>query len=177
METENGMEIERKWLVSGWPESVGVHLNLVKEEKMRQGYVSVEPTVRIREEISAQDPEETTYLLTFKSSGLLSRKEIEFPIEKRYFAELEELISHPLVPKVRRTYALPNGLLLEVNHVDGEAETAFWYAEVEFRTEEEARAWKVNSEGLARYLSNEVTEKAGFSMGAYWKKTRLSCLQ
>ena len=47
METENGMEIERKWLVSDWPEKAGVNLNLVKEEKMRQGYVSVEPTVRI----------------------------------------------------------------------------------------------------------------------------------
>ena len=109
MEMENGMEIERKWLVSDWPEKAGVNLNLVKEEKMRQGYVSVEPTVRIREEISARNPEEASYLLTFKSSGLLSRKEIEFPIEKRYFAELEELISHPLVPKVRRTYALPEG--------------------------------------------------------------------
>ena len=91
METENGMEIERKWLVSDWPEKAGVNLNLVKEEKMRQGYVSVEPTVRIREEISVRNPEEASYLLTFKSSGLLSRKEIEFPIEKRYFAELEEL--------------------------------------------------------------------------------------
>ena len=176
METENGMEIERKWLVSDWPEKAGVNLNLVKEEKMRQGYVSVEPTVRIREEISMRNTKEASYLLTFKSSGLLSRKEIEFPIEKRYFAELEELISHPLVPKVRRTYALPDGLFLEVNHVDGEAETAFWYAEVEFRSEEEARSWKANSERLARYLSNEVTEKAGFSMGAYWKKTRISGL-
>jgi len=41
------MEIERKWMVPGWPDAA---LPLVKEEIMRQGYVTVRPTVRIREE-------------------------------------------------------------------------------------------------------------------------------
>ena len=41
-----GMEIERKWMVQGWPEGYPLR----KEEEMRQGYVSVRPTVRIREE-------------------------------------------------------------------------------------------------------------------------------
>ena len=40
------MEIERKWMVKGWPEG----LPLRKEFAMRQGYISVRPTVRIREE-------------------------------------------------------------------------------------------------------------------------------
>lgn len=40
------MEIERKWLVSGWPQG----LPLREEFRMRQGYISVHPTVRIREE-------------------------------------------------------------------------------------------------------------------------------
>ena len=41
------MEIERKWMVNGWPEG----LPLKEEFAMRQGYISVRPTVRIREEI------------------------------------------------------------------------------------------------------------------------------
>ena len=40
------MEIERKWMVKGWPEG----LPLREEFAMRQGYISVRPTVRIREE-------------------------------------------------------------------------------------------------------------------------------
>ena len=40
------MEIERKWMVNGWPEG----LALKEEFAMRQGYISVRPTVRIREE-------------------------------------------------------------------------------------------------------------------------------
>ena len=43
------MEIERKWMVKGWPlESAA--LPMVREQTMRQGYISVRPTVRIREE-------------------------------------------------------------------------------------------------------------------------------
>ena len=38
------MEIERKWMVKGWPEG----LPLREEFAMRQGYISVRPTVRIR---------------------------------------------------------------------------------------------------------------------------------
>ena len=40
------MEIERKWMVKGWPlESAA--LPMVREQTMRQGYISVRPTVRI----------------------------------------------------------------------------------------------------------------------------------
>ena len=45
------MEIERKWMVNGWPEGEGFPALPLKEEfGMRQGYISVHPTVRIREE-------------------------------------------------------------------------------------------------------------------------------
>ena len=43
------MEIERKWMVTGWPEG----LPMEEEFAMRQGYISVRPTVRIREEALA----------------------------------------------------------------------------------------------------------------------------
>ena len=40
------MEIERKWMVTGWPEG----LTQTSDYQMDQGYVSVRPTVRIRRE-------------------------------------------------------------------------------------------------------------------------------
>ena len=57
------MEIERKWMVKGWPEG----LSLREEFAMRQGYISVRPTVRIRKE--ALTGGETKYILCFKSGS------------------------------------------------------------------------------------------------------------
>lgn len=164
------MEIERKWMVKGWPRA---DLPLVKEERMRQGYVSVLPTVRIREE--AELGGRTAYVLCFKSvseDGGLSRKEIELDIPQETFAQLEELIGLPLINKVRRSYRLPDGLLLEVNWVDRGLATEYWYAEVEYESAEKALTWDPAAADLAAYLSDEVTMLPGQSMGAYWEATR-----
>jgi len=161
------MEIERKWLVNGWPKG------LVQTEAftMRQGYVTVRPTVRIREEAPAGG--ETKYILCFKSQGGLAREEVETEIPKQTFDEVaQKIIARPLIEKVRRGYALPGGLVLEVNLVDAGQPGEFMYAEVEFETVEAARAWQPNGCGLAEYLTNEVTDTPGQSMGAYWEKTR-----
>ena len=167
------MEIERKWLVTGWPED----LPLLETQEMRQGYISVEPTVRIREEKLLRSPDEAEpdpeYILCFKSRGGIAREEIEFPIARENFEKLEKLIGLPLVPKVRRTYLLSDGSHLEVNHVDAGAETAFWYAEIEYSSVEEARTWTPAEPQLAEYLANEVTDTPGYSMGSYWVKTRM----
>ena len=166
------MEIERKWMVNGWP-SEEIGLPLLYEQSMRQGYTSVRPTVRIREE--AMTGGSTEYVLCFKSGAGLVRKEIEMDITKEKFLELEDLIGLPLIPKVRRTYGLPGGLKLEVNHVDEGLPTEFWYAEIEYPTADEARAWDAAdiSHLLARYLDDDVTEEPGQTMGAYWITTRL----
>ena len=107
------MEIERKWMVNGWPEG----LPLKEEFAMRQGYISVRPTVRIREE--ALTGGKTHYVLCFKSGGGLAREEIERDIDPALFNDLEtKIIGRPLIPKLRRSYLLPDGAVLEVNHVD-----------------------------------------------------------
>ena len=136
------MEIERKWMLKGWPpEELG--LPLLYEQSMRQGYISVRPTVRIREE--AMTGGNTEYVLCIKSGAGLVRKEIEMDITKDKFAELEDLIGLPLIPKVR------------------------------YPTAEIARGWKAESISpvLAEYLSDDVTEEPGQTMGAYWIITRL----
>ena len=161
------MEIERKWMVKGWPEG----LPLKEEFAMRQGYISVRPTVRIREE--ALTGGKTSYILCFKSGGGLAREEIEREIDEELFRELEtKIIAKPLIGKLRRSYLLSDGAVLEVNHVDEGQPTEFWYAEVEYPTVEDARSWEPAAVGLAGYLNDEVTDQPGQSMGAYWSQTR-----
>lgn len=156
------MEIEKKWLVSGWPQGLVPE----KELHMEQGYVSVNPTVRYRREGEA-------CVLCFKSAGTLSRKELELPLTDEAFREIEAFTGLPTVPKTHRRYPLPHGLTLEVNLVDEGAPTEFWYAEIEFETIEQANTFTPDSCGLEAYLKTDVTETPGFSMGAYWEKTRL----
>lgn len=160
------MEIERKWLTKGWPQG----LCQQTEYKMRQGYISLHPTVRIREE---QSPQKTEYVLCFKGpAGVdgLAREEIETCIEKSLFDRLERFIAKPLIEKQQRRYLLPEGLVLEANLVDPGQPGEFWYAEVEFATEQQAKEWQPGA--LAEYLSNEVTGTPGQSMAAYWANTR-----
>ncbi len=166
------MEIERKWMVKGWPEeqAPAIALPLLVTHNMRQGYISVRPTVRIREE--KPQGQDAAYILCFKSAGLLAREEIELSVAREDFEKLEAFIGLPLIPKERRTYQLPDGLHLEVSLVDRGAATEFMYAEVEYRTVEQAKAWDPASCGLAAYLSDEVTGQPGQSMGAYWLQTR-----
>lgn len=163
------MEIERKWLVEGWP---SFSLPLTKEHFMRQGYLSVHPTVRIREE--ALSGGDTEYILCVKSSGTLEREEIEIPVSQDHFERLARVIGHPLIPKLRRTYRLPDGLCLEVNLVDQDMPSQFWYAEIEYPSREAALSWQPQDPQLAGYLSHEVTGQPSRTMGAYWVQTRLS---
>ena len=89
------MEIERKWMVSGWP-SEELGLEMLYEQSMRQGYISVRPTVRIREE--AMTGGSTEYVLCIKSGAGLVRKEIEMDIPQDKFLELEDLIGRSSMP-------------------------------------------------------------------------------
>lgn len=160
------MEIERKWLTEGWPEG----LEQIAEFKMRQGYISLHPTVRIREEAG---PDGVDYVLCFKSRAVadgLAREEIETKVEKELFDRLERFIGKPLIEKQQRRYALAGGLVLEVNRVDKGQPGEFWYSEVEFPTVEAARQWQPGQ--LEAFLTNEVTGTPGQNMAAYWGKTR-----
>lgn len=165
------MEIERKWLTQGWPEG----LKETARYAMRQGYISLHPTVRIREE--ALEGGRTARVLCFKGpadAAGLAREEIETEISQELFDRLEKLIGKPLIAKEQRRYALPGGLVLEANRVDAGQPGEFWYAEVEFPTEEMASGWQ--PQGAAQgYLRHEVTRERGQTMGAYWRKTRGTC--
>ena len=163
------MEIERKWMVTGWPAG----LDAAQVYRMDQGYISVRPTVRIRRE--ALDGGPTALVLCFKgapdATGM-SRQEIETEIDADLFDKLESLIGRPLITKERRGYPLPGALTLEVNDVDPGQPGHFMYAEVEFPTRDAALAWDPARAGLADYLKEEVTGQPGATMGEYWEQTR-----
>ena len=94
------MEIERKWMVTNWPDEKS--FPLTETYQMDQGYISVRPTVRIRRE--ALQGGRTALVLCFKGAGTLSREEIETEIDADLFARLEHLIGKPLIKKERRSY-------------------------------------------------------------------------
>lgn len=150
------MEIERKFLISGFPEG----LPLLGEAVLEQGYLCTDPVVRIR---SKEQDGRTTYRLCFKGEGRLVRQETELDLTAEQFAELQNLLRAPMVRKDFRVYALPGGERLECSLVDG----AFYYAEVEFPTVEAAHAFTPPA-----FLGREVTEEEGFSMSDYWKTRR-----
>lgn len=150
------MEIERKFLISGFPEG----LPLLAEAVLKQGYLCTDPVVRIR---SKEQNGSMTYRLCFKGEGRLVRQETELDLTAEQFAELQNLLRAPMVRKEFRVYALPGGERLECSLVDG----AFYYAEVEFPTVEAAHAFTPPA-----FLGREVTEEAGFSMSDYWKTRR-----
>lgn len=160
------MEIERKWLTNGWPEG----LEETKRIRMRQGYITTRPTVRIRSEESEGV---TEYVLCFKGAAGpdgLAREELETRTDQEFFAKMEAFIGRPLIEKEQRRYALPGGLTLEVNQVDRGQPGEFFYAEVEFPTKQAALAWQPGE--LGEYLNHEVTGEPGQSMAAYWTETR-----
>lgn len=91
--------------------------------------------VRIRKK---QEGEAASYVLCFKGDGTLAREEIELPLDVDTYERLRGLLKAPLVHKTYKVYPLPDGRRLEVSLVDEGEPQAFYYAEVEFDSVEEA---------------------------------------
>ena len=67
------MEIERKFLIDGFPSD----LPLLKESEVEQGYLATAPVVRIRRETVGGAP---SHVLCFKGKGTIARQEVELPL-------------------------------------------------------------------------------------------------
>ncbi len=159
--SNNNLEIERKWLISGFPDDF---LQCTHSAVVKQGYVSVNPVVRVRESVHKGGSD---YVLCFKSSGILCRKEFEMPLEKQQFEELCTFLSGDLVVKEYRVYELENKEKLEVSLVDEGKDTSFYYAEVEFDSVEQAEKFVP-----PHFFGEEKTYDKDFCMNNYWQKTR-----
>ena len=153
-------EIERKFLIETFPE----HLPLLEEATVWQGYISSEPVVRIRKKETATG---VGYRLCFKSKGTLVRTEVEMDLTAEKFDALSTLLEVPLIRKDFRVYALEDGRRLECSLVDKGAPAAFYYAEVEFNSEQDANAFVPPS-----FLGEEKTEDPTFTMSHYWERKK-----
>ena len=134
------MEVERKFLVSEPPELDGSDA-----DEIDQGYLAIgaDGEVRVRRKGDR-------LLLTVKRGAGLSRQEAEVELDRRSFDELWPLTEGRRLHK--RRHLVPHGALsVEVDVYDGDLE-GLVVAEIEFPSEEEARAFDPPD-----WLGEEVT--------------------
>ena len=154
------MEIERKFKLSAFPE-----LPELAYVEQWQGYLAVDPEVRIRRDTNHTEGW-TRHILCIKSIGDLVRHEVETALTGDQFEELASMLEYPLIHKQLHAYRLEDGHVLECSMVD---EGVFSYAEVEFATQEEALAWQP-----PEFLGREMTYERGFRMRSYWSDRSLA---
>ncbi len=129
-------EIERKWLIEKLPFDPGEYECLVIE----QAYLSASPTVRVRRS-------NDEYYLTYKGSrntegnSDLNHSEYNLPLDKASYEHLREKKDGIVLRKKRYLIPHVNGLTIELD-IFGPPFEGLIVAEVEFDTEEEARAFE-----------------------------------
>lgn len=122
------MEIERKFLISQLPDDLSSYPCL----QIEQGYLCVDPVVRIRRQ-------NDTYILTYKSSGMLEREEYNLPLTEESYLHLRKKTDGCLISKKR--YKIPLGdYTIELDIFEG-AHQGLILAEVEFPSRQEALAF------------------------------------
>lgn len=122
------MEIERKFTVKQLPADLADW----PKKRIEQAYLCVEPVIRVRR----SDGE---YWLTCKGKGLLAREEMEFPLTREAYLHLLPKADGNVIAKDR--YLIPlGGRTVELDVFDAPF-APLVIAEVEFPTEEEARAF------------------------------------
>ncbi|MCR5527350.1 MAG: CYTH domain-containing protein [Lachnospiraceae bacterium] len=128
-------EIERKWLVKQIPENLEKYKCLLIE----QAYLASSPTVRVRKE-------NDDYYLTYKGARQwegnsdISHTEYNLPLDKKSYEHLREKRDGNLISKKRYVIPIENGLNIELDVFDPPI-APLVVAEVEFESEEEARAF------------------------------------
>lgn len=135
------MEIEKKYLIKKIP----IDLSGCKAVKLEQGYIAVQPVIRIRR---ADDQ----YILTVKSKGLLARQEYELFLSEEEYISLLDKVEGNVLSKTR--YIIPltatsgtcgdvledKKLNIELDIFEGDFKGLI-YAEVEFPSCEMAEAF------------------------------------
>ena len=154
------MEVERKFLVNEPPS-----LDTAEVDEIEQGYLAIgsDGEVRVRRKGDR-------LLLTAKRGSGLSRQEAEVELDRESFDELWRLTEGRRLQK--RRHVIPHGeLKIEIDVYGGDLE-GLTVAEVEFPSEEEARAFNPPGwfgeevTGDHRYL-NETLATAGTPSGRF----------
>ena len=120
------MEIERKYLIKSIPENLKDFPCRIIE----QGYLNTDPVVRIRKD-------DNNFELTYKSKGLMVRKEYNIPLTKEAYEHLLRKIDGRLIKKRRYMIPLEGNLTIELDVFEGDLAPLI-LAEVEFSDEQSA---------------------------------------
>ena len=177
-------EIERKWLLKRLP-----YEKPIRESSSLQAYLSVDPVVRIRTKFVEDPTEDDTratvepkHYLTIKGDGTIARTEVELRLTWGQHVDLLSMVPNRLTPihKYNRYYSLdgrcdPSTLVdpdetLRVDVVDEGSINSFIYAEVEFKSIEDAVKFKFPFDECE---PEEVTGSKYWTMAGYWYRTRL----
>ena len=147
------MEVERKFLVSE-----PLDLDGTEADEIEQGYLAVGPDGEVRVRRKGDH-----LLLTAKRGSGIARDEAEIQLDRAEFELLWPLTEGRRLRK--RRHVIPHGSLeIEVDVYEGELEGMI-VAEIEFPSEEEARAFQpldwLGEEvtGEARYLNESLATK------------------
>lgn len=119
------MEIERKFLIKELPD-----LNAYTCKKIKQGYISTDPVIRIRQM-------NDTYCVCLKSQGHMIREEFELGITKEQCDALWHKVDNTPVEKTRYFIPLDGNLTAELDVYAGPLD-GLLTVEVEFPSQLEA---------------------------------------
>ena len=134
----NNLEIEQKYLIKDINDVINhIDLEKCKKVKIEQGYLSSNPTIRIRKY-------NEEYCITYKSrtkscvsNDVIVNREIELPLTKESYEHMIAKIDDNLVTKTRYKIDLPDGLIAELDIFEGKLKGLI-LVEVEFGSEEQA---------------------------------------
>lgn len=155
------LEIERKFLMDGFP----IGLDVISEVEIEQGYISTEPEVRIRKAVDKKTGREE-FRITVKDDGDLTRTEIEAEIGSNFYYDSVDFMGVNMIVKDYKKYKF-GPWKLEVSCVDPGTKWEFYYGEIEFPTEEDAKEFEP-----PRFFGREITFAEDYRMKNYWKRTR-----
>lgn len=142
-------EIERKFLITELPEEMEQYPVWLLE----QAYLCREPVVRVRRE---ERGEERNYVLTYKSKGLMIRREENLPLDEGSYFHLRAKADGRIITKKRYRIPERDGLTVELDVFEGEL-AGLVMAEVEFPDEETARSYMPPA-----WFGREVTEEPAY---------------
>jgi len=140
-----GVEIERKFLIKGIPDNIEKY----DYHEIEQAYLTTNPVIRVRK----SDDE---YYMTYKGKGFISREEYNLPLTKEAYDTLKSKADGKIISK-KRVLIPYQKYMIELDIFKGDYE-GLVFAEVEFDSEEEAKAFEKPD-----WFLEDVTEDRRYS--------------
>lgn len=154
------LEIERKWIIPGWPPE----LTPKKIINIEQSYLHVSENIEVRlrkqEILTNEQPPHypVNYYLDIKLGNGLTRPEYSTHISESQYRDIIKDIGQSPIKKEYHIYEFI-GYKLEVSCVDG----TWFYAEIEFDSLDDAKKFVCPCENW-----KEVTDDPNYAMKNYW---------